>query len=106
MFGLGAQELLVILAIVIVLFGAKRLPEIGSALGKSVREFKRAKGRETDGTSSLASREEQKSSFAALGSEEKKDSQDMPRIPGTEEVQEIKKTAGRIKAAGRFFLKK
>ncbi|MDD5560109.1 twin-arginine translocase TatA/TatE family subunit [Candidatus Methylomirabilis sp.] len=40
MFGLGIQELLVILIIVMLLFGARRLPEIGSGLGKAIRGFK------------------------------------------------------------------
>ncbi len=40
MFGLGTQELLVILLIALVLFGAKRLPEIGAGLGKGIRAFK------------------------------------------------------------------
>ena len=38
--GLGATELLIILAIVVLLFGARRLPEIGSGLGKAIRGFK------------------------------------------------------------------
>jgi sec-independent protein translocase protein TatA len=42
MFGLGIQELMVIFLIILVLFGAKRLPEIGRDLGKGIREFKRA----------------------------------------------------------------
>jgi sec-independent protein translocase protein TatA len=45
MFGFGMPELIVILVIVLVVFGAGRLPEIGSALGKSIKNFKRA----TDG---------------------------------------------------------
>lgn len=40
MFGLGIWELLVVLLIVLLFFGAKRLPEIGSSLGKGIREFK------------------------------------------------------------------
>jgi len=40
MFGLGMQELLIILLIALVLFGAKRLPEIGAGLGKGIRAFK------------------------------------------------------------------
>jgi sec-independent protein translocase protein TatA len=40
MFGLGATELVIILAIVVVLFGARRLPEIGSGLGRAIRGFK------------------------------------------------------------------
>lgn len=42
MFGFGVPELLIILVIVLVIFGAGRLPEIGSALGKSIRNFKSA----------------------------------------------------------------
>jgi sec-independent protein translocase protein TatA len=41
MLGLGFQELLLILIIVLFLFGGKKLPEIASGLGKAVREFKR-----------------------------------------------------------------
>lgn len=42
MFGLGFQELLIILVIVLFLFGGKKLPEIASGLGKAIREFKHA----------------------------------------------------------------
>ena len=42
MFGIGIPELLIILVIVLVIFGAGRLPEIGGALGKSIRNFKKA----------------------------------------------------------------
>lgn len=41
MFGLGTQELVIILFIAFFIFGAKRLPEIGSGLGKAIREFKK-----------------------------------------------------------------
>lgn len=40
--GIGMQELLIILLLVVVIFGAKRLPEIGNGLGKAIRNFKRA----------------------------------------------------------------
>jgi sec-independent protein translocase protein TatA len=39
---IGAPELIFIALVIILLFGAKKLPEIGSALGKAIREFKRA----------------------------------------------------------------
>jgi len=42
MFGFGMPELIVVLAIVLVVFGAGRLPEIGGAIGKSIRNFKKA----------------------------------------------------------------
>ncbi len=41
MFGLGYQELMIILVIVLLLFGAQKLPELARGLGKSVSEFKK-----------------------------------------------------------------
>jgi len=41
MFGIGLPELIVILLIVLVLFGANRLPEIGTGLGRAIRGFKK-----------------------------------------------------------------
>jgi len=41
MFGLGLQELLIILAIALVIFGPSKLPQIGSGLGKAIRDFKK-----------------------------------------------------------------
>ena len=41
MFGLGIQELLVILVIALVIFGPSKLPQIGSGLGKAIRDFKK-----------------------------------------------------------------
>jgi sec-independent protein translocase protein TatA len=40
MFGLGMQELMVIMVIVVVLFGATRLPQLGSGIGKAISNFK------------------------------------------------------------------
>ena len=42
MFGLGFQELLIILVIALVIFGPGKLPQIGSGLGKAIRDFKKA----------------------------------------------------------------
>jgi len=40
MFGFGATELAIILVIVVILFGARRLPEIGAGVGKAIKNFK------------------------------------------------------------------
>ncbi len=50
MFGLGVPELILILVIILVLFGAKNLPDIGKALGKTITEFRNATGPELDKT--------------------------------------------------------
>jgi len=42
MFGIGFPELIVILIIVLVLFGANKLPEIGAGMGKAIKNFKKA----------------------------------------------------------------
>ncbi len=42
MFGIGTQELLVILLIILVLFGAKKIPEMMRGLGRGIQEFKQA----------------------------------------------------------------
>ncbi|MDZ4163766.1 MAG: twin-arginine translocase TatA/TatE family subunit [Smithellaceae bacterium] len=42
MFGIGMPELLVILVIILIIFGAGKLPEIGGAIGKGIKSFKKA----------------------------------------------------------------
>ena len=42
MFGLGFQEILLLFVIALLLFGSKKLPEVGKALGQSIKEFKKA----------------------------------------------------------------
>ena len=42
MFGIGSQELMIILLIAFFIFGAKRLPELGGSLGQAIRGFKKA----------------------------------------------------------------
>jgi sec-independent protein translocase protein TatA len=41
MFGLGVPELMVVLVIALVIFGPSKLPQIGSGLGKAIRDFKK-----------------------------------------------------------------
>lgn len=47
MFNIGPTEIIVIFLIVLVIFGPRRLPEMGKAIGKAIREFKNA-GREIE----------------------------------------------------------
>jgi sec-independent protein translocase protein TatA len=62
MFGLGYQELLLILVIVLVLFGAQRLPDLARSLGSSVKEFKKgvAEVSKDETTTAAAKKEEEK----------------------------------------------
>jgi sec-independent protein translocase protein TatA len=50
MFGLGMPELIVVLIIVLVIFGASRLPQLGEGLGKAIKGFKKGISDSTDGT--------------------------------------------------------
>jgi sec-independent protein translocase protein TatA len=61
MFGLGLQELLVILVIALVIFGPSKLPQIGSGLGKAIRDFKKGiSGDEADESAKEAKKENPK----------------------------------------------
>lgn len=62
---LGPLEIGLILLLVLVIFGAGKLPEVGHALGKSIREFNRAKSGDDE-------EKKEKNSAAATGTEGKK----------------------------------
>jgi sec-independent protein translocase protein TatA len=89
MFGLGLPEVLVILVIIILIFGAKRLPEIGRGLGETVREIKKIRSeRKTDKTKAKETKE------GNIVSDIKKE---VESIPGLKEAREIKETAQKVK---------
>jgi sec-independent protein translocase protein TatA len=60
MFGLGYQELLLILVIVLILFGAQRLPDLARSLGSSVKEFKKGVNELKDDTTTAAKKDDDK----------------------------------------------
>jgi sec-independent protein translocase protein TatA len=62
MFGLGPWELLLIFLAVLLLFGAKRLPEIAQGMGKGIKEFRKAMKDTTDEIKGSLDDDEQKSS--------------------------------------------
>ena len=57
-FGLGPTELIVILAIIVVLFGASRIPQLARGLGKGITEFKRGLKEEPEDTKTAGEIEE------------------------------------------------
>ena len=67
--GLGMWEMLLIFLVVLLLFGAKRLPEIGSSLGKGIREFK-SSVKEIEGELKAPIEERSSASSSDVGSEE------------------------------------
>ena len=95
MFGLGLQEILVILAIFLFLFGAKKLPQIGEGLGKTVKELRKIRDeRRAD------KEKEKKDQKGNVISDIKKE---VEEIPGLKEVKEIKKTADQVKNITKFL---
>jgi sec-independent protein translocase protein TatA len=59
MFGIGYQELLIILVIVLVLFGGSKLPELARSLGSSVKEFKKGVSETSKEDSSAAAKKDE-----------------------------------------------
>ncbi len=60
MFGLGMPELIIILVIVLVIFGANRLPQLGEGLGKAIRGFKRGISDTSDAGKETEKKDEKK----------------------------------------------
>jgi sec-independent protein translocase protein TatA len=95
MFGLGLPEILVILVIFLFLFGAKKLPQIGEGLGKTVKELKKIR----DGKKTEKEKEKtgQKKDLSSGLKEE------VEKIPGLKEAKEIKETVDQFKNITRFL---
>ncbi len=74
MFGLGTPELIVILGIAFLIFGGKKLPEIGSSLGKAITSFKKG-----------------------VSEAEEEGKEIVGELPGVKEVSEIKEKVDKAK---------
>jgi sec-independent protein translocase protein TatA len=95
MFGLGFQEILLILVILFLLFGVKKLPGIGKGLGETVKEIRKIRSERKPGKEK--DKEDQKGN---LISDIKKG---VEQIPGLKEAKEIKETADKVKNITKFF---
>jgi len=80
MFGLGTPELIVILGIAFLIFGGKKLPEIGAGLGKAISSFKKGVNDVEDGSKGL-----------------------IDDIPGVKEVAEVKEQVEKVKNMGKII---
>ena len=77
--GLGMGEMILIFLVVLLLFGAKRLPEIGQGLGKGIREFKRATTGTPDAPSPGALEDERRSALEPREVPSRDSTDDSPR---------------------------
>ncbi|MDY6836839.1 MAG: twin-arginine translocase TatA/TatE family subunit [Thermodesulfobacteriota bacterium] len=107
MFGLGVPELIIIALIILILFGAKRLPGIGTGLGKTVKEVRhiqeelgedKGKGKKA-GESDDPPSEESKGLEGRLAHslQQKLTGKVIERVPGIRQAKQLKDKADKIK---------
>ena len=96
MFGLGTPELIVIGVVVFLLFGAKRIPEIGKGLGGAIREFRDARKDISSGSDAAGqTKRENPEQQASVESRLAKKMGD--RIPGVKQTMVLKEKVDKLK---------
>jgi sec-independent protein translocase protein TatA len=104
-FGLGVPEILIIALLILLFFGAKRLPGIGTGLGKTVKEIRNIK-KELSGDKESAEKREAEDPASEEKSLEAKPAQSLQgkvadkvidRVPGIRKAKKIKDKADKIK---------
>ncbi len=100
MFGFGPAELLIIAVIVLLIFGAKRLPEIGKGIGGAVKEFKKIK-KDLATDEAASAKQKHKASAAGQnasdGIEAKVKEKVLEQMPGMKKVMDTKKKVDKAK---------
>ncbi len=105
MFGLGFSELIIIGVIVLLIFGARRLPEIGRGLGKTVKEIRnisrdaKKEGKKDASSEPDAAPEPEKKAHSRSGNLKDK----IEELPGVEEIKSVQETASQVRKWWRFL---
>jgi len=98
MFGLGPTELIILAVIVLFIFGAKRLPEIGKGVGGAIREFKKVKNEMSrDDQAKEEGGDNQKNEPGNPSLESKVASKVLEQVPGVKKAMDVKHKAEKIK---------
>lgn len=106
MFGLGLPELLIIALIILLIFGAKRIPGIGSGLGKTVKEIRSIKKelnadkespKKVEQTEGVEPKEQSLEGKLADSLQDKLKNKVLEKVPGIGRVKQIKDKADKIK---------
>jgi sec-independent protein translocase protein TatA len=90
MFGLGTTELIVIGVIIFLIFGAKRIPDIGKGLGGALREFRNVK-RELKGTESEKDNKEDSSLEGKMAEKV------LDQVPAVKKARDVKNKVQKVK---------
>ena len=101
MFGLGPTELFIIAIIVLLIFGAKRLPEIGKGLGGAIREFKKVKkelsSEDSEKVKTTTASESTNQNDPITKVEDKVKDKVLEQVPGVKKVMDAKKKVDKVK---------